>query len=336
MTHIVDQYRDHLFSQIIPDLERNLAAAEMLKEAEVKEGELESLPDSAFAWPEERAFAIHTKEATVMSRFYRQKCAARVSKAVDQALANACDLYNIPEETFSRPKVAAAPIDPEEYLIPSLQRLRVKSAADIKTAEQRLLAEYQKLSVEHRAEACSRLVEKAAAFKVDLDPLMFKLAGFTVSSTRVLRDWLEARKEAAVKAEHKTAFAKLASALRDQPAEVWDRPTLIKLAGVIDELDQKAGLGRLYDRKLPDPMQSVFNTEKRASAGVELGGRMVPFTRLASFPAQFYGDALGDDFVREASDGRGGIDPQKAAMLIDTLPKDMRNVLAQQMGPYLR
>ena len=40
--------------------------------------------------------------------------------------------------------------------------------------------------------------------------------------------------------------------------------------------------------------------------------------------------------MREAGDGKGGVDVQKAAMLIETLPRDLRNSLAQQMGPYLR
>lgn len=334
---VIDQYRDHLYSQLVLAKDTHPAAVEMLKQAdfEVKEGEFESLPDDAFAWPAERAFPIHTKAATIASRLYRSKCAA-VPVEVDKALAAACDIFQVPETVFERPKVASAPPNPDDYLLPSMLRLRVKCAEDVKVAEQKLLDGYQKLSIEHRAEACSRLIEKAAQHHVTLDPLMHRLAGYTVSSTRALIDWVEARKEAAAQPMHKNAFAKLASALREQPEELWDRPALVKIADAIDDLDRRAGLQKHYDRKLLDPMQTVFNTDKVASAGVELGGRIVPFARLASFDAKFYGDLLGDEFVREASDGRGGVDPQKMATIIETLPRDMKGMLARQMGPYLR
>ena len=75
----------------------------------------------------------------------------------------------------------------------------------MKLAEEKLLAGYQKLSVEHRAQACKRLMDKAAALNVKLDPLMHKLAGFTVSSTSLMKDWIEARAEAAPEA-YKASF----------------------------------------------------------------------------------------------------------------------------------
>ena len=57
----------------------------------------------------------------------------------------------------------------------------------------------------------------------------------------------------------------------------------------------------------------------------------MPMARLASYPASFYGDVLGDDLVREASDGRGGVDAEKLAAILGTLPRDMQQMLAQQM-----
>ena len=329
----MDQYRDHLFASLIPMLDGRPALAEIIKEAEVKDGEFESLPDTAFAWPERRSFPIHNRESAAMSRLYRGKLAS-VPEHVDEALKVACELYDIPESVFTSAKVAAAP-NPEDYLLPEMMRLRVVDATSVKVAEEKLLDGFERLSVEHRAEACSRLIEKAAKFQVKLDPLMHKLAGYTISSTAQLKDWLGARQEAAKNPAHKTAFSKLAAALEREPAEIRNRSVLIKLAETIDELDKRAGLTKFYDRKLPDPLQTVFNTEKVADATVELGGRYVPIERLASFPATFYGDVLGDDFVREASDGRGGMDAQKVAVLLETLPRDMRNALAQQMGPYL-
>lgn len=239
-------------------------------------------------------------------------------------------MYGVEESVFERAKVAAAPDDPEDYLLPEMKRLPVRSAEQVKTAEATLMAGYQKLAFENRALACSRLIEKAAAFGVRLNPLMHKLAGFTVSSTSVVKDWLGARKEAAP-AEYKEAFQKLADAMKGQPSEIRDREVLVKLAETIGELDKKAGLTKFYDRKLPDPLQTVFNTEKVAGHGVDLNGRFVSTTRLAQFPASFYSDVLGDDIVREASDGNGGVDAQKLATILETLPRDMKVLLSSHL-----
>jgi hypothetical protein len=327
---IVDQFRDPTFAVLVNLTKDRPALEEQIKEAEVNEQELEALPDSAFAWPEKRAFPIHSREHTIMSRVYREKTPA-VPSYVDQAIKEACDIYGVDEALFARPKTAAAAVDPEDYLLPDIKRLPVRSAEQVKKAEAVLLDCYKKLSVERRAQACRRLMDKAAAYDVKLHPLMLKLAGFTVSSTDTMRSWLEARQHIAKEASHKDAFGRLVTAVRALPAEMRDRETLIKVAEAIGELDRAAGLEKEYDRRLPDPMQTVFNTEKVAAQGVDLAGKFIPLTRLASYDAQFYNDVLGDDLVREAADGRGGVDPHKLATILETLPRDMKVVLAKQM-----
>lgn len=326
---IVDQYRDPTMAVLVHLVAGRPRVVDLVKEAEVVPEEADDLPDTAFAWPEKRAFPIHTREHAIMSRVYRENT-PQVPPYVDTLLKEACDVYGVPEEVFAREKQAAAPDDPEDYLLPDMKRLPVRSAEQVKTAEATLIDGYQKLAFENRALACKRLIDKAERFGVRLNPLMHKLAGFTISSTQTVKDWLEARKEAAPE-PYKLAFQKLANALNGQPVEMRDRAALVKLAEVIGELDKKAGLVKHYDRKLPDPVQTVFNTTKVAGHGVDLNGRFVPTTRLAQYDAKFYEDVLGEDIVREASDGRGGFDPQKLAMILETLPRDMKTMLSQQM-----
>lgn len=326
---IIDQSRDPSLALLVNLVSDRPKVASLIAETDVEPEELEKLPDSAFAWPEKRAFPVHTREHAIMSRVYRENLPA-VPSHVDATLKEACDIYGIADDVFAREKKASVD-NPEDYLLPDLKRLPIRSAEHVKIAEEKLLNGFTKLSVAHRAMACKRLVDKAAQYNVGLHPLMHKLAGFTVASTKVLTDWLEARKEAAQAAEHKLAFQKLANETRKMPAELRDRDQLVKMAEVIDELDKMAGLSKYYDKKLPDPILTVFNTDKIAGNGVDLNGHFVPLTRLASYPASFYADALGDDLVREASDGRGGVDPYKLATIIETLPRDMKGFLAQQM-----
>jgi hypothetical protein len=329
MAQPTDQFHDPTLALLVNLVADRPAVVDLVKEAEVLPEEAETLPDTAFADTQKRAFPIHSKEHAIMSRVYADNT-LNVPAYVMGAIKEACDMYGVDEAVFERTKQAAAPDDPEDYLLPEMKRLPVRSAEQVKTAEATLLAGYQKLAFENRALACSRLIEKAAAFGVTLDPLMHKLAGFTVSSTAVVKDWLGARKEAAPEA-YKGAFQKLADGLKGLPPEVRDRNSLVKLAEVIGELDKKAGLVKYYDRKLPDPLQTVFNTTKVAGHGVDLNGRFVSIAKLAEHDAQFYSDVLGDDVVREASDGRGGIDAQKLAMILDTLPRDMKVLLSSHL-----
>jgi hypothetical protein len=327
---IVDQYRDPTFAVLINLTKDRPAIEELVKEAEIDEQELDTLPETAFAWPEKRAFPIHSREHTIMSRVYLENVQA-VPKHVDQAIKEACEVYGVDDAVFARPKLAAVVDNPDDYLLPDLKRISVRSASQVKRAESILLDGYKKLAFENRAQACRRLMDKAAEYDVTLHPLILKLAGFTISSTEQLRSWLEARQHVAKEAVHKVAYQKLADALRGRPPESRDREELIKVAEVIGELDRAAGLEKEYDRTLPDPIQTVFNTEKIAAQGVDLGGKFVPLTRLASYDASFYGDVLGDDLVREASDGHGGVDPHKLATILETLPRDMKIMLAKQM-----
>lgn len=328
---VIDQFHDPTLGVLANLVADRPKIAMLVGDVEVNPEELDSLPASAFAWQEKRAFPIFSREHTIMSRVYRDNT-SDVPPYVDKTLKEACDVYGIDESVFTREKHAAAVDNPEDYLLPDMKRLRVTSAEHVKVAEQKLLDGYQKLSVEHRAMACKNLIEKAAQYNVALHPLMRKLAGFTVTSTQGLKDWIEARKEASTAPEYKDAFQKLADGLKGQPAELHDRPSLIKMAEVITELDKKAGLQRYYGKKLPDPLQTVFNTEKTAGFGVDLGGKFMPVERLAAYPSSFFSDILGDDLVREASDGQGGLDPHHLAEVLETLPCDMKNLLARHMG----
>jgi hypothetical protein len=116
------------------------------------------------------------------------------------------------------------------------------------------------------------------------------------------------------------------------PEELRDHAVQVKLASAIEELDVLAGLDRQWGRRLPDPHASVFNTTKSAGPGVTLAGRFIPMERMAAYPTSFYSDALGPDFVREATDRSGQLDMEKLSAVLSTLPVDMQRVLVSCMG----
>lgn len=326
---VVDQTSDPVLAHLVRRVadRPKLAAAAM--NIDVDRDELAALPDSAFAWSEKRAFPVHSAEHTLLSRIYRENTPG-VPAYVDQALKEASAVFELDEDVFARPKVAAAEEPEGAFLLPQHRRLRVTDASHVKTAEEKLRTEGGNLSVVNRALAASRLVEKAAFFGVSIRPEIQKMAGMTVTDTHELADWLGARCEAAP-VEFKDSYQKLANAVRGLAPELRDRDTQIKLAETIQELDELAGLTRHYGRKLPDPLFTVFNTQKVAGNGVNLAGRFVPIERVAAYDATFYSDVLGPDIVREASDASGRMDPMRLAAVLETLPVDMQRALSAQM-----
>ncbi len=326
---VVDQFSDPVMAHLVRRVADRPKLAAAIEDFDVDTADREKLPSSAFAWPEKRAFPVHTREHTMLSRVYREGL-SNVPAHVDRTLKEACEVYQIDDDLYARPKVAAAPPPDDDYLLPDIRRLRVTDAAGVKTAEERLRNEGNRLSVPHRALASRRLVEKAAFYGVAVRPEIHKMAGMVVTSRQPLVDWLEARREAAP-IEHKDGFDKLARAAKRLPEELRDRDQQVKLAEAIGELDEMAGLDRFYGKKLPDPLLTVFNTQKVAGPGVTLAGTFMPMQRLAMYPSTFYADLLGPDIVREASDMTGQLDPEKLAMVLNTLPMDMQRTLASYM-----
>ena len=326
---VVDQSTDPAMAALMGRVANRPKLAAAIMDVDVDTDELAQLPNSAFAWPEKRAFPVHDAGHALMSCVYRENVAG-VPDHVDRTLKEACEVYGIDRGLLAAPKVASAPPDERDYLLPGIRRLLVKDASQVKVAEERLFTEGKKLTLEHRAQASARLVEKAAFFGTNLRAETLKMAGYVITNTRELADWLEARREAAP-VEYKDGYQKLATEVRRLPVELRDRREQIKLAEAIQEMDSLAGLDRHYNKKLHDPMATVFNTTKVAGQGVNLAGRFVPMDRLAAYDSNFYNDALGPDFVREASDAAGHIDPHKLAMVLGTLPMDMQRVLSAQI-----
>ena len=323
----IDQYNDPAFGTLIKQLDRMPNLEATVKTASVDSAEAKNLPDSAFAWASERKFPIHTPEHAALSYAYFKCASERMPPEVEQELNKALAVYGIEPKTFEVKTAAAA--EPE-YLLPDLKLLPVKTAADVEYAQRKLVEALPRLDLEHRATACANLVKHAEALSVTLHPEVQKLAGFVVSSTRVAAEWLDARASVATDTTHQQAYTKLAAELRKGPEELADRGGLLKLANAIGELDVKAGLEKHYDRRLPDALRTVFNTEKLAAGSLNIAGAMIPVTKLASLPVSFWQDLGGDELSREIAPN-GSVDSEKLATVVETLPLDLKTIIRKQL-----
>ena len=328
---IRDQHHDPAYALLYHALRERPAVAEFVKHAELDPSEADTLPDSAFAWPEQRRFPINTAENTVLSWAYREKCAA-VPVEVDAALQKAVDIYGVSHIVAATKIASTPPLDSvDDYLLQTHGKLRVKTAADVKVAEKILLEQYPRLSIEDRAEGFTNLVKKARAFNVSLEPVTHRMAGMTVCTTKTAMDWIEARAAAVKEPLFQGAYEKLATALKNRGEEVHDRDELLALIDTLAKLDKQAGLDKFYDKKLPDPIRTVFNSEKLAEEMVDLGGRSVALSKLAQMPASFWGDVVGNDMAREFTDKTGTVDSLKLGEVLRTLPADLKLILKHQV-----
>lgn len=319
---IPDQYNeDPTHAELFVLLKNKPQAKEMLKSASFDKASEEALPSSAFAWPEERRFPIHTKHDTVASILYRTKLGSYVPKHVDENLSKATDVYGITEELFVETKVAAASKE-EVFALEDEKQLPLNTVEQIKVAQEVLCEQFEKLPLEKRAIAFSNLEAAATKHKVPLTGVALKLAGLTKCAAPILRNWLEAR-AAVTTGDVSEAFDKLASAY-SKVGEISDRKHMFKLAETIATLDKVAGLEKHYDRKLPDPILTVFNTTKLASDLMcDVGGVPMSVQQLMGLPGTVYSD-LG---VPELAELSVDPDPAQFKAVFDTMPLDIKVAL---------
>lgn len=329
----VDIFHDPSFKTLAHRLREEPGFEPLIKAASLDVEEHAALPDSAFAWGDRRLYPLHTPEHAALSYLYATSKTASVPEAVLTTLKNTLEVYGVnPPEAV---KQAAAEDNLDDYILPDHKRWKVTSEETLKLAEQALREYGPALSLHEQVAAACRLVKKAEHFKVQPDVTTEKLAGLLVSDLDTARHWIGARATVAPE-PLKPVYEKLAADLAEAGPVSSERAALVKLASLLSDLDTKAGLTTAYGHKLPSPMDTVFNTEKRAEAMIDLAGTNVALSKMASLPTHVYADIFGDDVLPEITDANGYINTQKLATVIPTMPSDLKRVFARQMGAYLR
>lgn len=334
MHKIIDQTNDagHALLRVVLDEYPQVRG--MAKEAELGSQELSELPDRAFAWPGRRHFPIHNREHTLLSYGYSKHASALPSDVIER-LNFAVDTYGIDTSMFDTPRSIEKVASNETWLLPEQQRFRIKEAADVTYAERALLARYTGLDIADRATAMHNLVKVAAQYGVPLMPATHKLGSHTMTSTRLLRDYVAARRSVAIKLGSNVApaYRMLEQDMQVRDPYITEPKDQVKVARVLDDLDKQSGVDAYYKKGIPDPLRSVFNTEKLASSQVNLNGELFDKVFLSNLPITFWKDALGDDVVSEITTD-GDVNADNLSALLKTLPQDIKTTLVTQLKPY--
>jgi len=329
---IVDVTCDPGFSRLKQIVQQHPDLLGICKTAQLDRDVFEELSESSFAWPDARKFPIHTREHAALSLGYA-KYAGELPEDVRKNLDWAKEAYALSDTLYQQKgQVKQAGV---RYLQEERKRFRVGSPQEVKVAEEALLERRHEFSPAERTHVFSNLVKTARDYGVELTPRTLQLGGATVTDVQGLRGWLEVR---ANKAE------KTASPLADTYREMADsfgttdgfiaKPELQqKLASVINQLDERAGLSGQYNKAFPDPVLSVYNTEKVAEPMVDIAGVSIPEAKLATIPLTFWEDVLGDDIAKEVAPA-GSVDITLLKQVIKTLPADIKAVAARQLRAY--
>ena len=327
-----DQFSDRSFRVLSRKLrEFGPDAKALIKTAEIDYDACENLPETAYAWPEMRKFAIHTPEHAALSTIYAQ--GEKLPSYVEENLEKAACLYDIDLPAMVK-EAEEVVEDPSDYLIPHRKFGKITEKGHVKQACQFFSDNYKKMDLDTRANAAATLVKKASAYDCRISPSFYKHAGLTQTNRKVLGEWLEVRSNLTREkhAQISQNFEKLAEYVQcPKSFAKATRRDLIKLADTIAVMDTKSGLATKYDLTLPDPLLTVFNTTKLAEASIDLAGKSVSVNALLNVDVQTYGDILGDDIIPEISED-GQLKEAELLDLLKTLPSDLQSLLVSTAG----
>lgn len=288
----------------------------LLKVAEFEDSR-EEIPKTAFAWPGRGLFPVHTPAHAVVSALYAHEQGAPAF--VQEKIAEALAAYGVPDEVFAREveKVASSETLFEDGTYP------VGSPDEVLHAQARLLSQADRLPLDQRVEVFHKLAMAATSVGVDLHPISQAWGLAAYSNPQKVMEGLEARAQLAKTAEIKQTYRELADSLQEKPLQLRDYDTRVKLASTLMDLDKVAEITSHYDRRIPDPLCTVFNTHVKLGAQVvNLGTDAYDLSSLVALPTSFYADTLGPEILSEIAPG-GQINPEAVEAILPTLPADM-------------
>lgn len=323
----IDQFSDPAFKLLYAAITEYPEVEPLIKKASIDSEENAKRADSAFAWQERRLFPIDDPAQAALSKIYMSKQAG-IPSDVQKACEKALDIYGVKLELK---KTAAGVPSSEDYMLPAKKRWLVQTPEHVKMADEAICAHKRQLGFEEKVQACVNLTKKAVLHNMRPSNDVLRGAGLTMCDTGVLQDWVSARAAATSDAVLREAYDKVAEVIVQHPGIESKRDELIKIAATLNELDNAAGFGSLYGLKLPDPMESVFNTDKLADEILLVGGRQVPLETLLQIDPEIYKDTFGEDLAGEFIEGED-IDPEQLKIILPTVPLDLQKALVAQLG----
>lgn len=324
----MDVYQDKNFHQLYKILMEKPDLAPMVKQANFKPQEALQLPATCFAWPTMRMFRIDTPEHAAISHAYMEKTSSDIPEFVKDNLMNALAVFDIDVSQFEK----QSSYGEDDYLFPDERRYLVVDEQTYKLAHEAMMVNFTRIPWSKRSKACIKLAQHARRMDLDMHPKLLREASLVSCDLTKLSLWLRERAHLATKRKQEKvaqAFDEMADGLHKIPSA--NRDELSRFTDAITQFDKVAGLEDFYDMKIPNPVATVYNTEKFAEATVSLAGKDIPITRILQLSPDYIGDVLGDDIIPEIS-SNGQLDNEKMQVVFRTLPLDMQRALVERLN----
>jgi len=327
------------------------------------EKEATELPNELFADSHRRLFPIDSPAATWLSAAYFSKHAAAgalpysatEAEHIKHILLKVADVYEIGADAVKiSDAIVASDLspDPTDDEVNSHYGWVMKDAesGDVVARKYPMFdsrgvekaAAYFEEYRDHyphnvRKTIARNIMRKAASFGVDVDGLPAAVrceAGFGIPQRDVVMDEVLRRSRLTKDAEASLALANVNNMLAEFSVNELG-PCLDKLAEVLDDFDNAAGLTQYYGTKLRMPADFLFEVSLKEAESVvddsiELGKYVFSAEKLASLSPSVFSDVLGSDFVRDLSTD-DTLDQQKIADVLPTLPRPDKTALEDHL-----
>lgn len=369
--HHSDLWGDSNFQQLhhifrvydVPEFVKRAEADDTLRKPE------EPLAVTAFADPLHRKYPMTTPAMTWLSTCYfienvKQAAASGVKRSrtpEDQVilgrLTKAAAFWGIEPavmDLFSCvEKQAAATVeglDDEDFALvvdwegKKERRFPIVNPASIKSAATRLYEDRAMYPWSWRQHAASRIINRADELGVDLGENRDYIAkaaglGFATGTTiggEIAKRITHIQKTAPDTASKMAVFAK--TAMISEPS-----PELSKTAAaMVDAVDRSFGLHKLYRRGLPTPEELFYGTSLEKLAAVKdsviqlTTGTVYNVSDLQNLDLEKIARILGDDIYHAVNEPGIGIDFDKFAEVVKTLPVPDARLLETAIGESIQ
>lgn len=309
------------------------------------------LEDDVFADVARRQFPLDNAGNTWLSAAYFRRNGSSYKRAeaqyIEDRIKLAADIHGISEDVdalFAVQKLAAADWseNDDNYALvlhdsdgnvidrryPIMDEEGVKLATDY-------FARYRgNYPLGIRRRIATGIIKKANEFGVEVESFIQREAGDGIPVKNILMNEILERAHMTKDAECAALLANVNELVAASDLTELDGDTLDKIAETIDSVDRLNGFARLYGVKLLPPADVVWAlSTKEAEAlvddAVELNRHVFSVQKLASLEPDVF-SVLGDDFVKEISDGEN-LSAEKMAAILPTLPKPDKVVLEEHI-----
>lgn len=330
---------------------------EFVKKASINRDTVRELPSGSFADPITRAFPCHTRADTFLSYAYFLKNANQVPAwrradvwnnlrkfASQWSIHLQCEQLQREHEKQAQTNFDALP--DHEFAIVEMyggskhRSLPLVNDDCVKAAAEHLYTYRNRYPLEWRKRAAARILKTASDRGVEIqftDYLQKASSDYSAPNTSIAQGMLD--RAVLINRKHRgsdeqIALTKAARAIAANSRSI----DASKAAQLLDNFDQTYNLKHLYRHGLDTPEEICFQAPQIKSAQV-VRDNLIELTNGSVYSKAALEQAgitpyraLGDELVTELSDGLSGVDMDKVAAIVPTLPRTDADLLDRALS----